>query len=184
MIKKLLLASFVLPLALSSLAQQPDWYSIEKAVQSKTTKLYMVDFYTTWCGWCKRMDKETFSDPLVSKILDTYYIPVKFNAEGNSVFTWKGMKYSGTPTPPGGRPTAHAFAKAVLGQKMGFPSFAIFAADQSLLTILQGFQSADDFVMVLWYFASGDYKKYSFDKYQAIFSKDIRPDMLKALNVQ
>ena len=157
----------VLMVCVSSLAgaQQVNWTTIEKASQTSSDKIYMIDFYTDWCGYCKKMDRETFSNPVVAKILNRYYTPVKFNAEGNATFTWGERKYVPTPTPKGSRPAVHMFAKAVLGQKIGFPTFAFFAPDQSLLTLVQGYNNANDFAMILWYFASGDNKKYSFDHY-------------------
>lgn len=165
-------------------AQQIKWSAIEQAAKTeRTSKLYFVDFYTSWCGWCKKMDRETFKDPVVIKILNTYYIPVKFDAEGNADFTWNGTRHT-APTPvPGSRATTHSFAKAVLGRQMGFPSFGIFNSDQSLVTILQGYQTSNDLVMILWYLASGDNRKYSFEKYQKIFDKDIRPVMNQKLGI-
>ena len=166
---------------------QVEWKTIEQAAKIEAkgnTKLYFVDFYTSWCGGCKKMDRETFKDPVVAKILNTYYIPVKFDAEGNAEFTWQGTKYANATTTPGARPNTHNFAKAVLGAKMGFPSFGLFGTDQRRLTIIQGYQTAADLVVMLWYFASGDNKKYPFDKYQQIFDKEIRPHMNAKLGIE
>ena len=165
-------------------AQQVEWKTIEQAAKTdakSNTKLYFVDFYTSWCGWCKKMDRETFTDPTVALILNRYYIPVKFNAEGNSEFQWNGSKYTNVASAPGNRPNTHSFAKKVLGAKMGFPSFGIFKTDQAQITVIQGYQSANDLVVILWYFASGDNKRYAFDKYQQIFDKEIRPVMNEKL---
>ena len=165
-------------------AQQIEWKTIEQAAKTDSksnTKLYFVDFYTSWCGWCKKMDRETFTDPTVALILNRYFIPVKFNAEGNSEFTWYGNKYSNVASAPGNRPNTHSFAKKVLGAKMGFPSFGLFKTDQAQLTVIQGYQSANDLIVILWYFASGDNKRYPFDKYQQIFDKEIRPGMNEKL---
>lgn len=167
-----------------NLQAQVKWESIEQASQSPNPekKAYFIDFYTTWCGWCKKMDKETFTNPTVIKLLNKYYIPVKFNAEGDAEFKWNGVKYNNASTTAGGRPNTHTFVRTMLGQQMGFPSFVFCSSDKSLLTIAQGYQTADELIMVLWYFASGDSKKYPYETYQRIFDKEIKPEMERALN--
>lgn len=158
-----------------------DWTSIEQAAQLKNNKkLYIMDFYTSWCGWCKKMDADTFSDPTVVAILKKYYVCVKFDAEGSNEFSWNGTSYAGNPA-RNGRKSPHQFAYAILGQKMGFPTVAIFGADRKLMQALPGYYSADDFTKILWYFASGDYKKYEWERYDKIFNREIRPIMEKAI---
>ena len=164
---------------------QVQWKTIEQASQIDTKsnkKMFFIDFSTSWCGWCKRMDKETFNDPVVSAILNKYYIPVKFDAEGSSTFSWNGTKYTNTPV-PGQKAQTHPFTRAILGQKVGYPSFAFFNPNGGLTQILQGYQNAYDFSMVLWYFCSGDSRQYTFDEYQKIFQEEIKPDMMKKLGL-
>lgn len=49
--------------------------------QAKATgKLIMADFYTDWCGYCKKLDKETFPDARVA-LLSEEFVPIKVNAE-------------------------------------------------------------------------------------------------------
>jgi serine/threonine protein kinase/thioredoxin-related protein/uncharacterized protein HemY len=52
--------------------------SLEKAILEK--KPMVIDFYTTWCGWCKVLEEKTYPDPDVQEALKMY-IPVKINAE-------------------------------------------------------------------------------------------------------
>lgn len=150
---------------------QLKWHSIEEASKAEIgTRLYMVDFYTDWCGYCKKMDRETFTNSTVIKIINKYFYPVKFNAESGNTFTWAGQTY---------RPTGkiHEFAKGV----RGYPTIVIFNADGSLLQAIPGYASGPEYVVILWYFASGDYKKYPFERYSQIFDKEIRPQMEKQL---
>jgi thiol:disulfide interchange protein len=39
------------------------WLTVAEmqAAYSKNPKPILVDVYTTWCGWCKVMDKQTYS---------------------------------------------------------------------------------------------------------------------------
>jgi thioredoxin-related protein len=52
---------------------------LEKAKKDK--KLVMVDMYTDWCGWCKKLDKDTYSDKDVADKLAKDFIAVKLNPE-------------------------------------------------------------------------------------------------------
>lgn len=184
--KKALIFLFVATIMACSSNAQVNWKTIEQASQVNTksnNKMFFIDFSTSWCGWCKKMDRETFSDPVVSAILNKYYIPVHFDAEGSSTFTWNGTKYSNTQA-HGQRAQTHPFTRAILGQKIGYPSFAIFNRNGGLTQILQGYQGAYDFSMVLWYFCSGDSQRYTFDEYQKIFQEEIKPDMMKKLGLK
>lgn len=50
-----------------------------KEAKSKQ-KPVMVDFYTDWCGWCKKLDKDTYSNPKVQNLAQKF-ICVKVNGD-------------------------------------------------------------------------------------------------------
>lgn len=52
---------------------------LEKAKKDK--KLVMVDMYTDWCGWCKKLDKDTYSDKDVGNKVAKDFVAVKLNPE-------------------------------------------------------------------------------------------------------
>jgi thiol-disulfide isomerase/thioredoxin len=57
--------------------------AFDAAVQAATAegKLVFIDFYTTWCEPCKRLDAATWSDPAVAKLLGEKTVPLKIDAE-------------------------------------------------------------------------------------------------------
>lgn len=66
---------------------------------AKGKKVIMVDLYTDWCGWCKRLDKDTYSKEDIGKYADDNFISLKVNAEkGEGVEIAKNGKVRGYPT--------------------------------------------------------------------------------------
>ncbi len=53
--------------------------ALQKA--QKEQKLVMVDVYTDWCGWCKKLDKDAYSNKDVTAKLSRDFISVKINPE-------------------------------------------------------------------------------------------------------
>lgn len=51
-------------------------------------KLIFVDAYTTWCGPCKTMAKEVFTDSTVAKLYNDHFINTQINAEQGEGITF------------------------------------------------------------------------------------------------
>mgnify|MGYP000536572778 FL=1 len=82
--KHILIAlTFILTTSLVS-AQEINWVSLEEAVelQKKNPKKIIMDVYTSWCGPCKMLDRNTFQNKDVAAYINKNYYAVKFNAEG------------------------------------------------------------------------------------------------------
>jgi len=47
----------------------------------RINKILLVDVYTEWCGWCKVMDKKTYTNAGIIKQLNKDFVCVKFNPE-------------------------------------------------------------------------------------------------------
>ncbi len=70
-----------------------------KALAAKEHKAVMIDFFTTWCGWCKTLDRNTYSDDNVARIADSKFICLKIDAEkGEGKTLAKTYGISGYPT--------------------------------------------------------------------------------------
>ena len=71
-----------------------NWVSIEEAqiLMKKEPMKIFIDFYTDWCGWCKRMDAQTFANPIIAAYLNKHFYAVKIDAEQSEPITFKGHK--------------------------------------------------------------------------------------------
>ncbi len=101
--KKSLLAAFLIFFAIRPASAEVHFQNISfdeaKALAAKEHKVIMVDFYTTWCVWCKTLDKNTYSDENVGRITDAKFISVKIDAEkGEGITLAKASKVNGYPT--------------------------------------------------------------------------------------
>ena len=84
-IKSVAFLAVGLILALSVKAYAISWeHNFKTALEKAKTdqRPLMVDFYTEWCGWCKKLDSDTYSDPKVGDISKNF-ICVKVDADKN-----------------------------------------------------------------------------------------------------
>jgi thioredoxin-related protein len=71
------------------------WDEAYKEARSQK-KMVLIDLYTDWCGWCKKLDKETFENPYVTAYLDSFFVSTKINPELPEVtYAFKGKSYTG-----------------------------------------------------------------------------------------
>src|ERR1043165_4188211 len=72
------------------------WLSFDaaKTLAAKGNKKIMVDVYTDWCKWCKKLDTVTYADAAVMKYLGEKYVVAKLNPEEDEHLTFKGKKMS------------------------------------------------------------------------------------------
>lgn len=68
-----------------------------QAAASKEKKVILIDFYTTWCGPCKMLDKTTWKDAKVQALLNDKTIALKIDAEKETELA-KRYRVSAYPT--------------------------------------------------------------------------------------
>lgn len=147
-------------------ANKINWMTFEEVVKLNETapKKIFIDVYTDWCGWCKKMDQTTFSDPSVAKYMNENFYAVKFDAEQTAEIEFMGHKFVNT-NPDGPRRGTHQLAQALLQGKMSYPSYVFMNELNQVLTVVPGYAEAKDFLPILKYFGTDAFKSTSWEEF-------------------
>jgi thioredoxin-related protein len=145
--------------ASESKSEKIKWYSFEEAykLNKKKQKKVFIDVFTDWCGWCKKMDAETFANPVISEYMSKHFYCVKLDAERKDTVIIDGVTFT-NPNPSSKRST-HQLAVELLKGKMSYPSYAFLNEKGQWMTVVAGYQKAKDFEVLLHYFGDGAYEK-------------------------
>ncbi len=115
-----------------------NWIGIEQAqkLAKESPKKVFIDFTAKWCGWCKVMDKKTFSDPEVAAYMNEHYYTVKMDFDSPETFTYLGEAYTA-------KQLANKYGIT------GLPTMLLASADFQTVIQVVGFQKANPFLKKL-----------------------------------
>jgi len=127
---------------------QVEWLEYGVAIDraKQENKHVVIDFYTNWCSWCKRMERTTYADSAVVDFLRKNFLVTKINAESKT-----RIKVGDTDT--SGEELAREFAVD------RFPITWFVKPDGSRLDNLPGYVPADKFLKVLTFVQTRAYDK-------------------------
>lgn len=133
------------------------WYTLEEAIEqnSKEPRKFMVDVYTDWCGWCKRMDATTFSDGAVASYVNTHFYPVKFNAEMKDSLTLGERTYYFIDN---GRRGYHEVAAILTKGRLSYPTIVYLDEELRHISVEPGYKTAAQLSEKLIYYKEEKYK--------------------------
>ena len=116
------------------------WYGWNEgyALSQSSKKIVLVDLYTSWCGWCKRMDHDTYTNPEVIKYINSKFIPIKLNPEAEGTYTVDKMSMSGM----------QLMGMLTNNQSTGYPTI-VFIYPNRNIELYPGYQDAPGFKSTL-----------------------------------
>ena len=148
------------------------WVSFEEAVElSKTNKKKVfIDVYTDWCGWCKVMDKNTFSQPVIAQYLNDNFYAVKLDAEQEEDISFRDQTFKFVPS---GKKGYHQLAAALLNNKLSYPTVVFLDEDFNMIQPLPGYQKPDRFEMIVKFIGSDGYKNTEWSTWESEFESSL-----------
>ncbi len=187
--KKYLFITLSILCCVQSVNAQIKWLSIEEAMrlQDSAPKTVMIDMYTDWCGWCKKMDAETFSNPELAAYINANFYPVKFNAETTDTIMFpiksKNEQTGKTTTEykpfvnlQKGNRSSHMLAQMLLSGRMSYPSI-VYIDFEGNITPIPGFMDVQNLEPILIYFAERINKYSAWDEYMNCFNATFRSEL-------
>lgn len=143
-----------------------EWISFEEAekrMQKEPRKVW-IDVYTDWCGWCKVLDKKTFSHPEVIKYMNTKYYAIKFDAERTDSFSFAGKKWGFMP-----EYKANGLAVQLMNGQMSYPTSIVMTENFQNPSAIPGYLAVPQIEPILKYIAEDTYKTTKYEEYSKTF---------------
>jgi thioredoxin-related protein len=140
----------------SSSVEAIKWHDFNEGatLAKKENKKLLVDVYTDWCVWCKKMDKDVYSNDRVRQSVAAHFVAVKLNAESS-----KGISFNGAQ-----------MNEAKLAGAMGvtgYPTIVFLDPAAHPITKVDGFVESKEFTSILQYIGEDHYKSKTFQEYKA-----------------
>jgi thiol:disulfide interchange protein len=89
----------------------------------RSNKMVLVDVYTDWCGWCHKLDRDTYSHPDVIKFVNSQFVCLKLDAEDGGQGQGFAQKYG----------------------VRGYPCIMMLDASGNQRGVFYGYRAADQF---------------------------------------
>lgn len=165
-----ILSAFIPNLKEENEEEKITWYTIEEVEElvKEDPKMVFIDVYTDWCGWCKRMDATTFSDPEVAKEMNEHFYAVKFDGEDKNTVNFRGQDFKFVAS---GRNGYNELAAALLQGKLSYPTVVFLDENLDVLQPLPGYRTAEQFLPILKYLGEEHYKDTKWEDYVKSYGK-------------
>ncbi|MEO6938565.1 MAG: thioredoxin fold domain-containing protein [Candidatus Kapaibacterium sp.] len=137
-------------------SESEQFVPFEKALSDAKTqnKLVLVDVYTDWCGWCKKLDRDVYPSAEVQKELKTYFTATKIDAESQAVHFYNGKQLTE-------RQLAAGWAVS------GYPTILFLDANGNVLRIISGYHPPSEFAQLLRYIGTHTFEHKTFEEWQS-----------------
>ncbi|MFY0598757.1 MAG: DUF255 domain-containing protein [Cyclobacteriaceae bacterium] len=145
-----------------------EWITFEEAIEKSKDepRKILIDIYTDWCGWCKKMDKDAYENKKLVKYINENYYAVKFNAEQKEEVEFDGHTFKFIAN---GRRGVHQLAAALTNNKLSYPTTVFMNEELQIIQPVPGYMNAQSIEPILTYFGDDAFKSTPWPEYQKNF---------------
>jgi len=124
------------------------WLSIGNMdkINDSGSKMYLIDIYTEWCGWCKMMDRKTFSDSEVQNRLEEGFHLLKLDAESKSDLSFDGDQYKWRGQ---GTKGIHELAAKLMEGEIEYPTLIFLDENLNIVRVSRGYKNPTELIQEL-----------------------------------
>ena len=149
--------------------QKVEWIELDNNTKiNNNGKKIIIDLYTDWCGWCKVMDRNTFTNPDVIDHINNNFVPVKFDAEYQNSVVFNNNSYNFVKS---GRKGINELAYYLTNGNLSYPMTVFLDENYNLITLLPGYHKPNFYNLVLKYIGEDYWKDMSWDEYSKKHSR-------------
>lgn len=144
------------------------WLSWDEAMDAIAVqpKKLMVEVYTDWCVWCKKMDTETFTEEHIVNYINDNFYPVKFNANLKEDVEYKGQVYKFVKS---GNTGYHELAAELLNDRLSYPAIVFMDEKSNIIQTISGYKSPMQFMQMVTYFGENQHRTTPWSTYKKSF---------------
>ena len=149
-------------------AEEIHWITSIDELQAKmkaNPKKVYIDMYTSWCGWCKKMDVSTFQNPGLIRYMNNNFYAVRFDAETKETIHFQGKEYVFKP-----EFKANTFAVELMKGQMSYPTAVVMMENFQNPQAIAGYMTVAQIEPLLTYLGDGAYRHQSWDAYQKSYA--------------
>ena len=137
-------------------SQTVKWYGFNDGMElsRQQNKKVLIDVYTDWCGWCKKMEKEVYTDSRVSSALASDFVAIRLNAESKNTLTFNGEQID----------------EATFARAMGvnaYPTTIFLEPGAKPITKVEGYLEPQEFGTMLAFIGKDYYKTTTYEAFKS-----------------
>ncbi|MEZ0367509.1 MAG: thioredoxin family protein [Candidatus Sericytochromatia bacterium] len=132
-----------------------DWQTYDNGLnQARTGKKYvLVQFFATWCGFCRKMDKEVFSDQKVLSKMHEHFVPIRVTESSENKVSYKGASVTEKQL-------------TAMNGISGFPTLVFMDDQGKTIGKIPGYIPPEEMNGIMEFITSESYKKMDYATYK------------------